>query len=409
MKFWKDELARGFRRLLEERVYGDHGIAFNDEPFLLRSRFTLSALRLWLLRHTVLLSQRFLSAAALEKVPQPGIGPGRPEWARGCKPRLSASSSTGGYNKALNVGTVTGLNPSPVPALFRPSSAAPILFSWHASCARKNLGDNRDQIAGKLSSLRHSGIRQAVALGSPLPCHDCIPGFPGLFKQTVDTPKIQATRRCQSLKNLGASNAVIGPKNLLAVEKQQYRILNGLGLKPGKTGRGTEKTPVVGIVQRNGDVRFQMMQRITAENIGKFVAENADLSCRIITDELPVYNRVGRAFSGGHERVTHSAGEYVRRGTDVHSNTVEGVFSLIRRGMMGTFHSVSRKHLPNYLNEFQFRWNTRKMSDGQRVAVAIKQIDGKRLEYRESVENPPYLVQSSAPTAGQMDAPFEQK
>src|SRR5271170_3532160 len=56
------------------------------------------------------------------------------------------------------------------------------------------------------------------------------------------------------------------------------------GMKPGKTGRGTEKTPVVGIVQRNGDVRFQMMQRVTSENISKFVAENADLSCRIITD-----------------------------------------------------------------------------------------------------------------------------
>jgi hypothetical protein len=64
------------------------------------------------------------------------------------------------------------------------------------------------------------------------------------------------------------------------------------------------------------------------------------------------------------------------------SNSIEGGFSLIRRGVMGTFHSVSRKHLPNYLNEFQFRWNTRKMDDGQRVARAIKQIDGKRLEYR---------------------------
>jgi hypothetical protein len=71
---------------------------------------------------------------------------------------------------------------------------------------------------------------------------------------------------------------------------------------------------------------------------------------------------------------------------------------------MGTFPSVSRKHLPNYLNEFQFRWNTRKMDDGQRVARAIKQIDGKRLEYRESVENPPYLPKLT----GQMEAPFDQ-
>jgi len=159
-----------------------------------------------------------------------------------------------------------------------------------------------------------------------------------------------------------------------------------------KKGRGTDKMPVVGIVQRGGDVRFEMMARVTADNIGRFVAENADLSCRIITDEYPAYSKVGKAFEGGHEVVTHSVGEYVRPGTDVHSNTIEGVFSLIRRGVMGTFHSVSKKHLPNYLNEFQFRWDTRKMDDGQRVTAAIKKIDGKRLEYRESVERPPYLV-----------------
>jgi len=71
-----------------------------------------------------------------------------------------------------------------------------------------------------------------------------------------------------------------------------------------KRGRGTEKTPVVGIVQRDGDVRFQMMERVTAMNIGRFVAENADLSCRIITDESPAYKFVGKFFKGGHEVVT---------------------------------------------------------------------------------------------------------
>ena len=146
--------------------------------------------------------------------------------------------------------------------------------------------------------------------------------------------------------------------------------------KGGLRGRGTDKVPVLGIVQRGGDVRFQMMERLTSDDLGKF----------------PAYRKVGKAFEGGHEVVTHSAGEYVRLGTDVHSNTVEGVFSLIKRGVYGTFHSVSKKHLPNYLNEFQFRWNTRKMDDGQRVARAIKSVEFKRLEYRESVENPPYRV-----------------
>ena len=75
---------------------------------------------------------------------------------------------------------------------------------------------------------------------------------------------------------------------------------------------------------------------------------------------------------------------------------------------MGTFHSISRKHIPNYLNEFEFRWNTRKLDDGQRVAKAIKQVDGKRLMYRESVDNPPYLVPEFTWRAPkQADAPLD--
>lgn len=157
-----------------------------------------------------------------------------------------------------------------------------------------------------------------------------------------------------------------------------------------KKGRGTDKIPVVGIVQRGGDVRFQVMERLSANRLGEFIAENADLSCRLMSDELNLYWKVGKRFEGGHHVVKHGWKEYVKPGTDIHSNTVEGVFSLIKRGVMGTFHSVSRKHLPNYLNEFQFRWNTRKLDDGQRVLAAIKKVDGKRLEYRQSVDNPPY-------------------
>lgn len=159
-----------------------------------------------------------------------------------------------------------------------------------------------------------------------------------------------------------------------------------------KAGRGSNKYPILGLVQRGGDVRFHALERLTANRIGEFIAENADLTCRIITDESNLYTKLGRKFQGGHEVVRHKWRQYVKRGTDIHSNTVEGVFSLIRRGVMGTFHSVSRKHLPNYLNEFSFRWNTRKMDDGQRVSRAIKAVTGKRLEYRESVDNPPYFV-----------------
>jgi transposase-like protein len=160
----------------------------------------------------------------------------------------------------------------------------------------------------------------------------------------------------------------------------------------GRTGRGTEKAAVLGIVQRGGDVRFRMMDRLTAERLREVIAENADLTCRMITDEFPKYKKIGREFEGGHDVVKHSIGQYAKPGTDIHSNSVEGVFSLLKRGVYGTFHSVSKKHLPNYLNEFEFRFNQRKVDDGARVVAAIKATDGKRLMYRESVDNPPYLV-----------------
>ena len=91
-------------------------------------------------------------------------------------------------------------------------------------------------------------------------------------------------------------------------------------------------------------------------------------------------------------------------GPVVAHDAVESVFSLIKRGVMGTFHSVSKKHLPNYLNEFEFRWNTRKVDDGERISRAVKQVEGKRLMYRESVDNPPYLVLR---VPKQPAAPFE--
>lgn len=162
-----------------------------------------------------------------------------------------------------------------------------------------------------------------------------------------------------------------------------------------KRGRGTKKTPVLGIVERGGKVRFHVMGRITEKTLAKAIHESVEATSRLMTDELSLYRMAGEAFEGGHETVKHSAGEYKRAGTDVHSNTIEGVFSLLKRGVMGTYHSISRKHLANYLDEFAFRHNTRKVNDDERIVRAIRQVVGKRLEYRESVEAPPWAVASA--------------
>lgn len=148
--------------------------------------------------------------------------------------------------------------------------------------------------------------------------------------------------------------------------------------RPGGQGQH-DKTPVIGAVERGGEVRFRMMERVTASGLKDALAEHVEPSSRLLTDESSAYTKLGREYEGGHETVNHTRREYARG--DVHTNTIEGAFSLIKRGVYGTFHSVSKKHLPRYLAEFEFRYNTRLLDDGQRVAAAIRRADGKRLTY----------------------------
>lgn len=96
-----------------------------------------------------------------------------------------------------------------------------------------------------------------------------------------------------------------------------------------------------------------------------------------MTDELHSYRRAVRGFMGGHLTVNHSLGEYSRDG--VNTNTAESFFALLKRGVYGTFHSVSKRHLHRYCNEFSFRWNQRDATDGERAEAAIRGAEGKRL------------------------------
>jgi transposase-like protein len=144
-----------------------------------------------------------------------------------------------------------------------------------------------------------------------------------------------------------------------------------------KRGRGTKKTPVFGMVERDGSARLKVMERVNSKTLGKALSEHVATSSRLMTDELNLYRKPGKTFKGGHETVNHGRKEYVRG--DVHSNTIEGVFSLLKRGVYGTYHSISKKHMHRYLDEFAFRYNARKMDDAERATHAIKAAVGKRL------------------------------
>ena len=150
----------------------------------------------------------------------------------------------------------------------------------------------------------------------------------------------------------------------------------------GKRGRGAKKkTPVVSLVERKGNVRSVVMERLTGENLKSFIKNNVEEVSTVMTDDFSSYSGLDRDFTK-HEVIRHSDKEYVRG--DVHTNTAEGHFSLLKRGVHGVFHHASKHHLQRYLDEFDFRYNARQFSDAQRTLLAIHGVGGKRLMYRDS-------------------------
>lgn len=142
---------------------------------------------------------------------------------------------------------------------------------------------------------------------------------------------------------------------------------------------GMDKTPVFTLVQRGGEVRSQVMRPVTETTLRKALRDQVEPEATIMTDTFSGYRRVGEDFAS-HQTVNHQAGEYVRG--DAYTNTAEGFFSQLKRSIDGTHHHVSERHLWRYLAEFDFRYNTRKAKDGERMAQAIQQSTGKRLMYR---------------------------
>jgi transposase-like protein len=143
---------------------------------------------------------------------------------------------------------------------------------------------------------------------------------------------------------------------------------------------GDRKAKVVTLVQRDGDARSFHVDRVTGDNLRKILTEHVDPKSRLMTDGALPYRALGKGFPT-HEWVDHSAGEYARG--DVTTNTVEGYFGLLKRGIVGTFHHVGEQHLHRYLSEFDFRWNARKLDDGERAVKAVHGAEGKRLMFKE--------------------------
>lgn len=157
--------------------------------------------------------------------------------------------------------------------------------------------------------------------------------------------------------------------------------------KKAKDARGaSHKMMVVSLVERDGDKRSFHVAATTVNSatLGPILKSQIAATARLMTDEHRAYKAPGHHFAS-HETVSHGQKEYARG--DVTSNTVESSFAILKRGLNGTFHSVSEKHLQRYCNEFDFRWNTRQsqgVNDVMRADLALKGIVGKRLTYRRT-------------------------
>jgi transposase-like protein len=155
--------------------------------------------------------------------------------------------------------------------------------------------------------------------------------------------------------------------------------------KQAKGARGyAHKMKVVSLVERDGQKRSFHVANVTQKTVTPILRAQIAKKARLMSDETSVYDVAGKEFAS-HDKVTHSAGEYSRG--DVCTNTVESSFAILKRGLYGTFHSVSEKHLQRYATEFDFRWNYRAKlgyTDVQRMNNLLGGIAGKRLIYSHS-------------------------
>lgn len=154
--------------------------------------------------------------------------------------------------------------------------------------------------------------------------------------------------------------------------------------KKSKRGRGTEKVPVMVLVERGGIARSRVIERVNARTLKGAIRENVARTAVIMTDEFASYKGLDEEFAD-HGVVNHSQGQYTDG--EKSTNRAESFFALLKRGLIGTFHQMSRQHLDRYCTEFNFRWNARDAGQMENVGEVLNGAIGKRLTYYTVVQN----------------------
>jgi transposase-like protein len=159
----------------------------------------------------------------------------------------------------------------------------------------------------------------------------------------------------------------------------------GVQIKPGEMGTiKTEKTPVLSLIDaETGEVRSRVVANVIGPTLRKVIAEQVNMGRSVLwTDDAAAYGTIGREFLS-HSSVNHLQGEYERDG--ITTNRAEGYFGQLKRSINGTYHHVSEEHLPRYLAEFDFRYSTSDLSDTQRMARLMGQVEDRRISYKRLV------------------------
>lgn len=169
-------------------------------------------------------------------------------------------------------------------------------------------------------------------------------------------------------------------KQIRSLMEQMPRMFGGIvevdetyigGKRPGKRGRGAKgKTPVVGVVKRQGSVYAKVTKDCKTSTVMPLIRENVKIGTELMTDKFPSYNKA-KMNGYKHKTVDHGRKEYVRG--NVHTNTIEGFWSQLKRSIDGTHHSVSPKHLQLYVDEFAWRYNLR-VSDAPLFPILLSQV-----------------------------------
>lgn len=143
------------------------------------------------------------------------------------------------------------------------------------------------------------------------------------------------------------------------------------------------KTPVVALVERKGRAMAFPVERVDGRTLQEAIRSRVHLNAHMMSDELHSYDGLSMGFAA-HDTIKHSDGVYAKG--PIHTNTVEGFFALLKRGVVGSFHHVSKGHLHRYCDEFAFRWDYRVKlgySDGDRAAKIVLGAEGKRLTFKK--------------------------